>query len=65
MKETELKPCPFCGGKARVRDATIEEQGSVVNGNFYKFCGCEHYCAEMFGYTEEEAIKKWNRRADK
>lgn len=59
---SELKCCPFCGGKARVRDCTREEQGSYVGGQMHKMCGCEHYCAEMFGYTEEEAIEKWNTR---
>ena len=59
----ELKRCPFCGAVGRIRDMTIEEQGSVANGNFYKMCGCPNYCVEMFGRTEEEAIKRWNRRA--
>ena len=58
----KLKPCPFCGAKARVRDCTIEEQITVVNGVRYKMCGCPNYCAEFFGRTEEDAIKAWNRR---
>ena len=64
MKTVELKRCPFCGALGRVRDMTIQEQGTVVNGNFYKMCGCPNYCVEMFGFTEKEAIEKWNRRAD-
>lgn len=59
---SKLLKCPFCGGEARVRDCTREEQTTIVNGEMYKMCGCEHYCAEMFGYTEEEAIEKWNTR---
>ena len=60
--EIKLLPCPFCGGEARVRDCTREEQITIVNGQMHKMCGCKDYCVEMFGYTEEEAIKKWNTR---
>ena len=62
MSEIKLLPCPFCGGEARVRDCTREEQTTIVNGQMHKMCGCKDYCVEMFGYTEEEAIKKWNTR---
>ena len=55
----ELKPCPFCGGKALgPTDAwphtiTCEQCGATVKG---------------FGYDEDgmkEAIEKWNRRVVK
>ncbi len=35
MKETELKPCPFCGGKVKVKDHT---------DNWYGFNGYEISC---------------------
>jgi hypothetical protein len=31
---TELKPCPFCGGAARIRSAPFGESGFIV--------GCSH-----------------------
>lgn len=54
----ELKPCPFCGGKARVKDYGNGETFRVV---------CENYLcpAESFIYhTAQEAIDWWNRRAN-
>lgn len=65
MSREELKPCPFCGAEARARFATLgEEQYTIVNGHFYTVCECSNYCVKIVGTTEEEAIKKWNRRAN-
>lgn len=64
MEHNELKPCPFCGAEAIMRFATLDEQFAVVNGRFYTVCECSNYCVKMIGITEEEAIKKWNRRAN-
>lgn len=51
-KEPELKPCPFCGGKAKVHD--------VVGGFIIHCDGC---CTETRVYGEsEETIKAWNKR---
>lgn len=52
-REEELKPCPFCGGKARAHD-TI--QWSLVS--------CDECSAEIRGYTKDEAIEAWNRRVE-
>ena len=49
MKETELKPCPFCGGQAELKDYT----GNVYGFNGYEIkckCGCglkSHLCSEV------------------
>ena len=57
---TKLKPCPFCGGEAKII------QGSLYYG--YRV-GCENYrcttCPITYSYhTIEEAIEAWNTRAD-
>ena len=52
----ELKPCPFCGGGAR-----------IWKGPDYFKVACAHQfdCAAQVGPydTEAEAVAAWNRRA--
>lgn len=59
--ESDLKPCPFCGGEGRV----IRIPGNFPK-NYVVVCwneGCE---ASLGNYsaTKEEAADEWNRRAD-
>ena len=54
---TELKPCPFCGGKAVMWRTTWDV-----------FIECEHYSTEehrvmMQAPTEQKAAALWNERA--
>ena len=57
----KLKPCPFCGGKARVRMYS----NSWVDW-WLASCPQCHISQTGNGYEYEvEAIKAWNRRADK
>lgn len=68
MAET-LKPCPFCGGEAEMRDA---RKSLVVSKFSYIFpysvrcsnekCGVKPYTE--YSSTEQEAIDAWNRRID-
>lgn len=57
----ELKPCPFCGGEAKIN--------RIVN-TFYQyaryFSSCTRCSAEskMFE-TEQEAIEAWNTRTER
>lgn len=62
---TELKPCPFCGGKAR-----IVENGEPETSKYYfvdvlctnMVCrGCSS-CLES--RTKKQAIAAWNIRAE-
>lgn len=59
---TELKPCPFCGG---------EEAGTKWHHGYWSVqCGYYHdatksdHCFQDWGEfdTEQEAIDAWNRR---
>ena len=52
---TELKPCPFCGGEAKISDM-----------GYPHWVFCEKCGARIHGYTtdERDSIEAWNRRAD-
>ena len=52
----ELKPCPFCGGKAIFLE---DDDGRVLPWLICSGCSCETDCYD----TIEEAIAAWNRRA--
>lgn len=58
----ELKPCPFCGGKAFVHH--------VIGGyrDLYRVhCGnedCPTETATKWQWKKEQAIEAWNRRVD-
>lgn len=59
---TELKPCPFCGGEARMH---ASHHGDT---HYYQVeCGNEYDCgawpAVRVCHTEAEAIAAWNARA--
>lgn len=51
----EIKPCPFCGGKAEI-DYTCRGNYPGVYCN-----NCSAYIFD-YSYSEEKAIEKWNRR---
>lgn len=60
---TELKPCPFCGGKAQLEH---DYQG---NGNSYvvcKSCGLKgvSFIRSFETASDLNAIEYWNRRAE-
>jgi Lar family restriction alleviation protein len=77
MKETELKPCPFCGGKAETHYQPLFS----INGVCIKctecnarsrFFPCDSYYAYYHGEKNvhiskeratSDAINMWNRRA--
>lgn len=61
----ELKPCPFCGGKAKIVDEHIWISGKS-NGGKTKYVICEICCCRTSGFYWEdrnEMIKTWNERA--
>jgi len=55
--EGELKPCPFCGGKAK----NYSRYSNI--GRLLHFAGCEACSAETSHREDmEQAIAAWNRR---
>lgn len=63
-KETELLPCPFCGGKAKLIICRQSFEPFVMvrcencDTNTKKIVQSVDYCAT------DEAVKLWNQRAD-
>ncbi len=63
MKETELKPCPFCGGT----DIEIYSYDPYdgYQGNLTRWCAVCTSCGCEYDKEEKSAvIEAWNRRAD-
>lgn len=59
MTETNLLPCPFCGGGAETHETTFPHH------YWYVLCDGEcfdHFCERP---TEAEAIEAWNTRAER
>ena len=68
MKETKLKPCPFCGS---VEEPFIIEYGPRNDRRW----NLDHYCPHdeddritmvinIYGKSRDEVIERWNGRAD-
>lgn len=54
MEMEKLKPCPFCGGKARI---------NLFLGNYCVTCDeCAGAIFPCKGMKRKEAVKQWNRR---
>ena len=52
--EPLLKPCPFCGGEAKILKGTY---------GYYPYC-CNCQCLLNTDYkTKQDVIEAWNRRA--
>ena len=59
----KLKPCPFCGGEARLTYSTDNHHQPYVTCDTPKCPGCNGY--QWHYHTEAEAIEAWNRRAER
>ena len=64
--EATLKPCPFCGGEAKVQPTydidTGERDGYFAWCSNYE-CECKPQTRDYI--TEAEAIEAWNTRAER
>ena len=60
----ELKPCPFCGGEARIY---FDPEGTKdIAGRHWAYNAvCDRCCATSgTTFLKEKAIEAWNRRAE-
>ena len=77
MSKCELKPCPFCGGKAEIDSTGIGYTNGSFSENYeigckscnIRFRGTSYFIIKdgtptisIDGY--KECIEKWNRRAN-
>lgn len=56
-KEIKLKPCPHCGGEAKLTDLTQAPKAWVE----CKECGAR---TRFFSNSNEAAVFDWNRRSE-
>ncbi len=59
--EIELKPCPFCGGKAVLRTWIYSFRGGT---NYVVQCNDCNATVPIWFETAEESVRQWNRRAE-
>ena len=62
----EIKPCPFCGGSARLRYRPGADRRPIASRVLCDSCEAEgKEFSQSCSYTaDKEAIKWWNRRVD-
>jgi hypothetical protein len=72
MAENELKPCPLCGNKnilleviePHTHSEWLKEQIPIPDCEGECFIECGKCSCAVNGKTKEEAITRWNRRAN-
>ena len=62
---TDLKPCPFCGGEAKLYSRENPTAFYANDTDFWVSCEGSPYCFGSVGLfdNEPDAVKAWNRRA--
>ena len=54
----ELKPCPFCGNEASIKDVVVYPNCEKAPA----YVGCKNHCAGGSGYDLQDTINRWNNR---
>lgn len=62
MSEVELKPCPFCGGKANVI-GSCSSMWTFEPKDFCVICECCGASRSHYRPNQEQAAEDWNMRA--
>lgn len=65
MTNKELKPCPFCGTYNGVKLLTATPYYEYQHNRGRRAVVCTLCGCSIFGRTDDEAIERWNERADK
>lgn len=61
-----LKPCPFCGGKAKVQEYKFPRLTTEDMTIYYVYCTSKDCKTLMSPFdTKDDAIKAWNTRVIK
>jgi len=67
--DDRLRPCPFCGGEARVMRLDLDDDAPEGEAVWGVFCMDDLEAEYPHGHfidnyaTEEEAVEAWNGRA--
>lgn len=65
---TELKPCPFCGGEAKVTAYKTYIASFTIAKKYYVCCSKNFNHSRQedpLGFlSSEEAVEAWNRRTE-
>lgn len=64
MKDPYLKPCPFCGSKAKYF-CVEQPDGTLTYEVDCESKDCEVSACTMLHPTKQEAADVWNRRPEK
>ena len=64
MEKKDLKPCPFCGGQAKVVKVKEQHNGIWLDMFAVECQGEECYISTRQCKKAETMIKRWNRRVN-
>ena len=56
----EIKPCPFCGGKAEIKSYTMRKFTKCITAYYVKCTVCRNQSA--LELSIKDTAEKWNRR---
>ena len=63
----KLKPCPFCGGEAKIGSRGVYYSGEKPSWSYQVYCPPSNNCSVRPNnnkeyMTKEQAIEAWNKR---